>query len=514
VQLARNWNWFWFQPADPRLLGLIRLFAGLLTFYVCLAYTVDLQEFFGANAWVDLKALHEFRYEIPYRARSFDWSDAEQIRPFPPDPENYAYEYEYIEKYGLNPRQFPTKGYDAFSIWYYVTDPTWMTVIHFCILTIVFLFAIGFCTRITSVLAWLGMVGYSHRAPTTLFGMDTMMNLLLLYLMVGPSGAAFSVDRLIMRYWATWRALRARRPAPMALAPAPRVSANIALRCMQFNLCLIYFTSGVSKLQGTAWWSGVAIWGTVANPEFSPIHYEWFMNSLAFLCRHRWLWELSMTAGATMTLGMEIGFPFLVWFRAWRWVMITLAVMMHTGIAIFMGLNTFSLMMMGLLLSFVPPETVNWLVQLPSRGARHLRLVFSGRSRPQVRAASIVRALDAWDQVRLLELSATRKIHASGDQATARDDAPPSDHSGLEHPAADGDHLRLITPEGEVRTGYALWEELVRSLRLLLPLRPLIYLPGIRGLGTRWFPPTIHEMKVPIEPAAEKPKSRNEKVTR
>ncbi len=300
--------------------------------------------------------------------------------------------------------------------------------------------------------------------------------------MIGPSGAAFSVDRLIIRYWRTWRALRARRPAPASFKPTPRVSANLALRCMQFNLCLIYFTSGVSKLQGAAWWSGTAVWGTIANPEFSPIHYEWFLALLRFLASHRWLWELSMTAGATFTLATELGFPFLVWLRPWRWVMLCMAVMLHTGIAIFMGLNTFSLMMIGLLMSFLPPETVQWFVQLPSHGARHLRLAFNSRSRPQVRAVSVVRGLDAWEQVRLVDHAA-----AAGrpPRRSLQTTPPTSIESASRESAPQSDHLHLMTPEGETRTGFAIFEELVRSLRLLQPFIPLTWIPGVRRLGDK-----------------------------
>src|SRR5262249_1194761 len=150
------------------------------------------------------------------------------------EPQNQE-EYDYMQKWwgqnlGVNPRQTYAKGNYLWSIWFHVTDPTAMAILHGCILGIMFLFTIGFCTRITSVLSWLAALSYIQRAPTTLYGMDTMMNLLLLYLMIGPSGAALSVDRLVVRYWRTRRALREGRPIPANLPPAPRVSANLALR--------------------------------------------------------------------------------------------------------------------------------------------------------------------------------------------------------------------------------------------------------------------------------------------
>ena len=59
------------------------------------------------------------------------------------------------------------------------------------------LFTLGLWTRITTVLTWCGVLCYIQRAPTTLFGMDTMMVITLFYLMLAPCGAALSLDRLL-----------------------------------------------------------------------------------------------------------------------------------------------------------------------------------------------------------------------------------------------------------------------------------------------------------------------------
>src|SRR5262249_41747962 len=55
-------------------------------------------------------------------------------------------------------------------------------------------------TRVTAVLTFLGTLSYINRNSGVLFGMDTMQTILLFYLMVGPSGAALSVDRLVGRH--------------------------------------------------------------------------------------------------------------------------------------------------------------------------------------------------------------------------------------------------------------------------------------------------------------------------
>jgi len=97
------------------------------------------------------------------------------------------------------------------------------------------------------------------------------------------------------------------------------------------------------------------------------LNLQRYRDILAWLCRHRVLWELSMTGGVVFTLAVEIGFPFLVWNRRLRWLMVSGAVLLHAGIAVFMGLVSFSLMMLALLVCFIPPASVRQLLGLAER---------------------------------------------------------------------------------------------------------------------------------------------------
>ena len=54
LECIRAWNRFWFTPRDPTLLGLVRIFGGLVALYTVVAYSYDLQEFFGKDAWFNL----------------------------------------------------------------------------------------------------------------------------------------------------------------------------------------------------------------------------------------------------------------------------------------------------------------------------------------------------------------------------------------------------------------------------------------------------------------------------
>jgi hypothetical protein len=332
----RGWDRFWFKPSDPIVLGLIRLCVGTLAVYVHLMYTFDLLSYVGPEAWMDQggaqSASHYVRYALPFYHQPAGWV-------MPDDPLELI----------------AGRGHFFWSIYYHVQNPAWIYTIHFAIIAIMVLFAIGLWTRVTSVLAWFGAMCYLQRAPTLLFGMDTMLNLLLIYLMIAPCGAALSVD--------SWLRRRRERAAGLGDRPSPPLAtATLATRLIQVNFCYIYMASGTSKLLGSGWWSGTAIWGTVANSYFAPLDQAWYAGALELLSKHRLAWELSMTAGCVFTLFVEIGLPFLIWNRKWRWWMVSASVMLHTGIGIFMGLVTFSLAMLCMVMSFIPPEAVRELV--------------------------------------------------------------------------------------------------------------------------------------------------------
>jgi hypothetical protein len=365
--LVKAWDRFWFRPSDPTTLGLIRILAGLMLLYIHIAYTPDLQSFFGKNAWFDLKLADDFRHDFPSAMPYSGWK---------PDPgkERTDEELAYRRKWGLQ-QEVPlqdvgARGQYRWSLWYHVTDPTAMMAIHIATLLVMFLFTIGLWTRVTGALSWISMLSYIQRAPTVLFGVDAMMNMGVLYLVIGPSGAALSVDRLLRHYLARKRAARENLPEPVFGPPAPSASANFAIRLMQINVCLVYLISGLSKLKGDTWLAGTACWGVMANYEFSPMGSPLYMFLLRTLSEHRLLWEITITSATYFTLAFESSFIYLIWSRRLRWTMLVAAVFMHLGIAICMGLVTFSMMMLILVVSMVPPSAVRQLIERVTQGTK------------------------------------------------------------------------------------------------------------------------------------------------
>lgn len=212
------WNRFWFTPADPTTLCLIRVFAGAMLFYTHAIWTLDLEDFFGEQSWLSSDVLAFANRD------GYSWSVLSWCR-------------------------------SSVTLW----------AAHIVALTTFSLLTIGLWTRAAAVLAFVFTVSYAHRTPGALYGLDQINSLLSLYLMVGPSGTRFSVD--------AWRARRARRSLD-----APSVTANLAIRLMQCHLCVIYLFAGLSKLQGVTWWNGFAFWGGIANQEYQTLDLTWLAN--------------------------------------------------------------------------------------------------------------------------------------------------------------------------------------------------------------------------------------------
>jgi hypothetical protein len=470
------WNRFWFRPASPLVLGLVRIVAGCIILYVHLAYTVDLQEFFGARAWIGAEDIRVIRQEQPVPRPWTSWDN-----PKPAPPPRSEQEKRLMDAWDMPPDQVLSQSASMWSIWFHVTDPRAMWVIHGAILLCLFLFTIGLFTPVTSVVSWIGMISYIQRSPTSLFGLDTMMNIVLLYLIIGQSGRALSVDRLILRYVRTRRALEAGRTRALDLAPQPRVSANLAIRLIQVNLCCIYLVSGLSKLAGPSWWQFNAVWLTMANPEFSPLYFPPFYAFLSWLCSHRLLWEIAMSGASLFTLFTEISFAFLVWLPRWRFFIVIMALVMHTGIAIFMGLNTFSMMMAVMLMSFLPARVIEAALGKLRLRAPSMTLAFDPASPRQRRAVACLCAVDVLEQIRIEPSTPSVPV-------AVKVNGHPKPGPALTMEDASG--TRLSGPEA--------FHRILTALRLVRPVAWLFRIPPLSRVCAAAFAVETRSSEVPL----------------
>src|SRR5262249_62083067 len=67
------WCRFWFTPADPTPLCLMRIVAGLLALYVHISYTFDLQALEGKDGWYDVAQANQERRQGPHFVPPRNW---------------------------------------------------------------------------------------------------------------------------------------------------------------------------------------------------------------------------------------------------------------------------------------------------------------------------------------------------------------------------------------------------------------------------------------------------------
>jgi hypothetical protein len=112
------------------------------------------------------------------------------------------------------------------------------------------------------------------------------------------------------------------------------------------HLCIVYFSSAIEKGMGEQWWNGEAVWRSMTLPGLAQFEMTW-LAAVPFI---------AMIAGWS-TLAVEAGYAFLVWPRRTRVPMALATIGMHAGIAVTMGLTSFSALMTVLTTtSFVVPS--------------------------------------------------------------------------------------------------------------------------------------------------------------
>jgi hypothetical protein len=285
------------------------------------------------------------------------------------------------EANGLHPVE---RGQALWSIYFHLKDPGWILTVHIAALVVIVLFTVGFCTPVTAVLTWAAAMSYVQRLYVHLYGQDAMMMILLFYLMIGPSGAALSVDRWLARWWA------GRYGFVLPLRPQPSVWANFVVRLIQVHFCLIYLAAGTSKMLGSLWWNGTAPYFCMANASFAPMRTYLYYQFLVWLCKSRMAFEVFMNFSTFFTLFTELGFTFLVWNKRWRWFMVSCSILLHLGIGLSMGLVTFSLIMLTMVVVFVPPEVVRAvLAKAAEQGRRLFQSPRRRATRPTTRAEEL-----------------------------------------------------------------------------------------------------------------------------
>ena len=295
---GRAWNDFWFRPCDPTLVSLLRIGVGLVALLHLASYSSDLVRWFGADSLL------------------------------PPDTVDALL--------GGGGTYHPT--YLSFA-----NSPTALWICHACGLVAALALTLGFFSRTSAALTALATLAITNRAPIISGQVEPVLIFMLLYLCIAPAGARFSLDAVLRPI------LPAQPFANFAHKDEPSISANLSLRLMQVHFAAFYLMMALAKTYGDAWWDGAAAWHLIAQTHSRPVNLSFLRGNEAL--------RFFLNAWTHLIAWTQLLFPFLVWNRFTRPVILAAAALMWLSLLPLTGLTSFCLLMLVGLGCFLPAET-------------------------------------------------------------------------------------------------------------------------------------------------------------
>ncbi len=196
-------------------------------------------------------------------------------------------------------------------------------------------YALGWRTNVVKFLLLAGHYSLTRRAPAVAYGVDDLCSNLLFIQCFVPMGHALALD--------------ARRRAPLVRVPWRQTLRSMGLRLTQVQMAIIMAFAGLEKLQGDDWWDGLGVWFAMTDWEFN-------FFPLGPFAAHPYLLN-GRGYGAVL---FELAYPALIWDRRSRGPILILAVGLHIGVAVVMGLWLFSAAMLVSHMAFAPASWLRW----------------------------------------------------------------------------------------------------------------------------------------------------------
>ncbi|XUL89463.1 HTTM domain-containing protein [Streptomyces galilaeus] len=283
----------------------------------------------------------------------------------------------------------------AFTALMWSDSQFWFETVYVLAVLASVLLLLGWRTRTTSVLFMVGVLSLQNRSVFMGDGGDNVLHLMSLYLVFTRCGQVWSLDarraararggRIPDRvgpalwvvlgavlvavtsagrfdsdwfvpvllwgvwlaqalWWAVGRYVKSYEPRVL-LDVVANVIHNGALFVIAAEACLIYATAGWYKIQGSRWQDGTAV--------YYPLHLDYFSPwpGLADVLSSSGTMVMLVTYG---TVIVQVAFPFTLFNRRVKNVLLALMMTEHAAIAVLLGLPFFSLAMIATDAVFLP----------------------------------------------------------------------------------------------------------------------------------------------------------------
>lgn len=280
--VGNGWNRFWFTETEGWNLALLRQLVGAIAFLWLLSFSWELTDMFGPSGWVSMPVVQQVM------------TGGDPSEPVP-----------------------------GISHLFWMQSPTLLWASHLCCLLCLFSVAIGRWPRVTTALALLVVLSYVHRAPMLTTPFETLLCMLLLYLVFAPSYSMLqwkSQDKPLLNW-----------------------TSNLGSRLIQVHLCGIYWMIATSKLATPAWTSGDGLWYLITDSQHRLVDLTPLLTNMLVLNALTHAWVL-----------FELAFPILIWIHQLRPLLIALSTMLWIVTALLSGQVGYCVLMLIANLAFVP----------------------------------------------------------------------------------------------------------------------------------------------------------------
>jgi hypothetical protein len=250
------------------------------------------------------------------------------------------------------------------------SSPLWSDLLYLALIVVAAAFALGFGGRVTAVLFFVLLWSLHARNPIATNGGDNLMRLVLIYLMFARTTAHYSID--------AWRARRRRLAGRPLRSPSTlgTVLHNGALVASIAQVCVLYITSGLAKVQGEMWQNGTALYYVLRTADYNvwpEVTAPLYQSPL-------------IVVGATYAaVFVQLMMPVALLDRRAKAILLPMVLGMHLAIGVLMGLPFFSAIMIVSDLLFLSDRDL-------ARGRARIRVL---RSRWRQREESPITRTDA-----------------------------------------------------------------------------------------------------------------------
>lgn len=112
---------------------------------------------------------------------------------------------------------------------------------------------------------------------------------------------------------------------------------KLAILGIMIQVCYIYLFAGLHKLQGEVWQDGTALYYILNSSDFAAYSLDTLFVQFPFLV-YLLTW---------CTIAFQLTFPFLVWCKKTRKIVLYLGILLHLGILVLMRIDNFSFIMLA-----------------------------------------------------------------------------------------------------------------------------------------------------------------------